>query len=796
MSIFRILFCISFCFFMTEALSINKVADESLEVIEVTSQKRVQSVQDIPISITALSAQMLDAASIRQASEMAILIPNVNTTRSISGISNYYIRGVGMDGFNLSSVPAVGIYVDDVAIINPMLTNFALFDIARVEVLKGPQNTLYGKNTTGGAINFITHRADNDETSHGYGQIMLGNNKQFYLNGALGSKISEKLSLRIAAFSHNRDGLVTSEIANNDTKFNNIDQYGARFHLAYQLTNNLQLSASLYGGKQDQIAEVKTALHPLGNEQIINLNNHDLSKNNSSLINPPNDIDAFGGFFKANLQHTNYSFNAITSFEKVKSRRMDDWGSQHLPTSVYQVTTYSSTNTQYLSQELQWQSNSAEPFQWIAGLLYNDERGDLLQAALIDPAGPGRPDDAIVDAGIGPMFDRGAWVEHNSRTLSAYTQLSYELTKKLNFTSGLRWTRQELAPTVNSAGMMMDLAGQEFPLGSLGWLSLGNNDFNRFSDHMGFDRANRFIEANGGFPASKKIDQEFNEWGGKLALDYRLSPELMVYSSLSQGFKMGAVNSNPTSTAYLSLLDKVVKPETLITKELGFKSYLYNKSLRINGSIFKNIWQDYQFFLVYNSGNLGNLFASLINLAEAKSTGAELDIAWQVSSSLRFDLGIGWLNSEITDGNLDTRGIPEQDIVAFQNQVKKGNSLTNAPKWNYSASASKSYQLNQSDIEFSIHYSYLAKHTHQLAGNHSETWINNFSEDSVGIFTVNFLYLFGHNREYQITLWAKNVTDEQYCSERAIAPGTSSETIRLCSQSEPLSAGITGKIVF
>lgn len=782
--------------FSAGVLAVDNLPSEALEVIEVTAQKRIQSVQNIPISITALSAESLNSLQINQASEIATLIPNVNTTRSISGISNYYIRGVGMDGFNLSSIPAVGIYVDDVAVINPMLANFTLYDIARVEVLKGPQNTLYGKNTTGGAINFISNSANSDDINSGYAQVTFGSHQQLFLKGAFSTHLSEKLSVRLAGFSHQRDGLVTSEVAGNNTEFNDVAQYGGRVQSIYQINQALSISGSLYAGKQNQIAEVKSAINALNSDGIINLDEHDLSKNHSELINPPNDIDALGGYLKVNYQHNSYSFNSITSFEHVESERMDDWGSQHLPSSVYQSTTYNSTDTAYLAQEFQWQSKSQGPLQWIAGLLYSVEKGDLLQTALIDPAGPGRPDDDLDDLGIGPMFDRGAWVEQQSRTSSAYTQFTYSLTPQLNLTSGIRWTKQDLTPTVNSVGMMMDLAGQAFPLGSLGWLSLGNNDFDRFAEHMGFDRAKAFLAANGGFPASEKIDQTFNEWGGKLALDYHLSPQLMLYSAWSRGFKMGAVNSNPTTTAYQSLLSKVVKPETLITSELGFKADVSNYSLRINGAIFKNQWQDYQFFLVYNPGNPADLFASLVNLPKAESLGAELDIAWQAAPSLRVNLGIGWLDSEITDGALDTSGIPQQNVAGFQNQVKAGNTLTNAPEWTYSVTAIKTYQLDSSDIEMSVHYSYSSEHNHQLAGNNSKVWVKNFSDEATGILTVNALWLLGKEREYQIALWAKNLTDEQYCTERSVAPGASPETVRLCAQGESKSLGVTAKIIF
>ncbi len=791
---FTILIFSSFCY-QVLAADTNVPSTSQMEVIEVTAQKRVQSVQDVPMSLHALSSTAFDAFQINQASEVATLVPNVNSTRSISGTSNYYIRGVGMDGFNLSSVAAVGLYVDDVAIFNPMLANFTLFDIQRVEVLKGPQNTLFGKNTTGGAINFISNSPELHEKS-GYGQVTLGNYHQRELDAAINLPANDHLNVRLSGFSHKRDGTVSSVIAGNNSDYNNTNHFGAKVQMAYQFNDHLAILASLYGGKQNQIAEVKTAMSPLDGQQVIQLDNQDLSKNHSSLLNPRNDIEALGGFLKITSTQNHYRFNAITSFEQVNSQRMDDWGSQHLPSAVYQSITYSATDTQSIAQELQWQSPIGNDIHWLVGLLYNKEKGDLLQAALIDPGGEGRPDDSIPDAGIGPMFDRGAWVEHSNQTFSAYGQMTYPVTPALNVTSGFRWTKQQLTPTVNAAGMMMDLPGQAFPLGSLGWYSLGNNDFDSQSDFMGFERAKNFLVANGGFPASADIDESFNEWGGKIALDYHVQPNVMIYSSVSRGFKMGAVNSNPTTAAFQSLLSSVVKPETLTTAEVGFKTDLLNNTFRMNGAIFKNIWHDYQFFLVYNPGNPAQLFASLVNLPEATSTGAELEMHWNASSTLKVNLGIGWLDTKVTDGELNTNGVPAQIIDGFQAQVSKGNKLTNAPEWNYNFAVSKQFTFDESDFTLNIHYHFVDEHIHQLAGNNSDNWVKNFSEKAVGITTLNGLYEFGEHREYQVSLWVKNVTDKRYCSERAIAPGTSPETVRLCVQNDPRAFGVTAKMVF
>lgn len=155
--------------------------NDKLEIIEVTAQKRVESVQKVPISLTAIKSSELNKFAITQAQDVTSLVPNFNTARSISGVQNYFIRGVGLDDFNLSSVSAVGLYVDDIAIHNPMLSAFTLFDVARVEVLRGPQNTLYGKNTTGGAVKFITTSPRYDQNKNGFTKLTLGSfNQQFF----------------------------------------------------------------------------------------------------------------------------------------------------------------------------------------------------------------------------------------------------------------------------------------------------------------------------------------------------------------------------------------------------------------------------------------------------------------------------------------------------------------------------------------------------------------------------------------------------------------------------------------
>lgn len=763
--------------------------DNALERIEVTAQKRPESIQHIPVSVTAVSAEQINQFSIEDVQSVASYAPNFTSTRSISGVSNYFIRGVGLDDFNLSSVPAIGIYIDDVAIHNPMLANFALHDIQRVEVLRGPQNALYGKNTTGGAVHFISNKAKN-EYKNGYVKLSLGDHNQRFIDAASNLKLTEHLSTRLSGFDHNKDGEVKSTQFNNNTVFGNINRKGFKINLDGLVSDDWHLSASVYGGEQKQIAEIKSVLFVNDKGKTV-LNNSKLNLSGSELLNPRNDIEAFGGYLKVSFDSSLFTFSSITSAELAETERMDDWGAQGLNASVYQSITYNSSDTAFYSQEFQWTSSLNSSTKWLAGISFNQSRGDLLQMAYIDPAGPGRPDDQVADAGIGPLFDRGAWVEDDNSSYSIYGQIGKPLTEQWNLTTAYRWTKQQFKPQVHSVGMMMDNLTSPFPLGSFGWYSVGNPGFDIFRDYAGFTVAKNFIDSQGGYPASANIERTFNEWGGKLALDFQATNDVLLYGSIARGFKMGAVNSNPTTAAYGSMLNRVVEPEALITYEFGVKSQWLDNALRVNGAIFYNNWRDYQFYLVYNPGNPVNLFATLVNLPKAKSKGAELEVHWLIDESTVLNLAIGWLDTKVVNGHLDTDGVPSNSVEAFQEQVVEGNRLTNSPEWNINATLSKSFNFQGNELNLALHYNFIDEHIHILAGKHSEKWQHNFSEPTVPLFGVSAKYQFGKQQQYQAIAWGRNITDEQYCLERAIIPGTDAETVRGCSQGQGRQIGVT-----
>lgn len=328
------------CFCLLFSNVIRAEVNNELERIEVTAQKRVESIQKVPISITALSRNQLSKMSITQAQDIAELIPNVNTTRSISGIQNYFIRGIGLDDFNLTSVSAVGLYIDDVAIHNPMLAAFTLNDIEQVEVLRGPQNTLYGKNTTGGAIKFVTTSPQLSSDHNGFAKLSVGSFNRRFIDIASDFQISDTTGLRLSGYRHTADGQVTSKQPDNSTEYNDTNRHGFRAQLKAQFSRDIQLNIGLYGGKQNQISAVKTLMVGTDEKPIVDIENIDLAFNQSSIIDPRNDITALGGFLKVKWLRPSMEMHSITSFESVESERMDDWSAQNEPSSIFQIVTY------------------------------------------------------------------------------------------------------------------------------------------------------------------------------------------------------------------------------------------------------------------------------------------------------------------------------------------------------------------------------------------------------------------------------------------------------------------------
>ena len=223
-----------------------------IEEVIVTAQKRAESMQDVPISMQALTGDDLRELGVKNASDVLNLFANVGSIDAGGPKQNFFIRGVGTSDFHLNAVGAVGVYLDEVSINSPVAVSFSLFDMERVEVLRGPQNTLFGRNTTGGAVNYISRKPVVGDAFSGYAELSYGRFDQLDFEAAVGVPLGDTTAMRIAIVSNNRDGAYDNLTLGQDT--GTVEKQAIRMQFLWEPSESTSALLNLHGGRDDSEA--------------------------------------------------------------------------------------------------------------------------------------------------------------------------------------------------------------------------------------------------------------------------------------------------------------------------------------------------------------------------------------------------------------------------------------------------------------------------------------------------------------------------------------------------------------
>lgn len=707
----------------------------ALEEVVVTAQKRSESVQDVPIAINALTGDSLDEMGVTDINDITGLYPNLSVTENSQVVAQYRVRGVGTESFHSNAVSAVGLYYDEVSLNTPFSGALGVYDLERVEVLRGPQNTLFGRNTTGGAVNFISRKPQVGEEVNGYIRGVYGSFDKTDMEVAVGFPMGDTLAGRVSLQSNNRDDVFDNLVPGEDD-VGRIERHSGRFQVTWEpseVTNVLFNYHFGYNRGDAGYGKANGLVDPSGGNCIANgvASLSDVTDFNSrnncvtrvgagvqantstddwedlySVSSNTGDIDIEGAFVKLIHDFENVTLTSITSYDETEVLFREDEGAAPFGTfSPQQSAEYES-----FSQELRLTSAGDGDLRWMAGLYYfQDESTQGTNVHIFTRSGSSDPATGLVNSVI---------LEQDNEVYSAYGQVIYDFTNKWSLNVGVRWTEE----TKNG-----DRAGYRVT-------GVGGPDY--WDENWTVSE----ILAQGAQFASASGELVNEEVGYNAILSYHLNEDIMLYGSISNGFKAGSFDIRALAIGtWGTPQEQEVDPETLDAFEFGIKSTLLDGAMQLNASIFYYDFQDLQFFTVVDG------IPGLFNVPTTEISGLDLDMVWVPAENWYVSLGLGYLDSEVTDaGNIP---IPE------------GEPLAQSPELTFNGLIQKDIPMVFGNLQLQTSFRYVDERlstTPNLGVSEldSEFWLN-----------ARGTLSFGADEQYEIAVFVDNITEVESCGE-------------------------------
>jgi len=749
-----------------------------LEEVIVTAQKRPESAQNVPIALTALTDEDLRVRGLTSAKDIATAVPNM-VWYGDSNVPNVYIRGVGDSSFHSNQVGGVGMYMDEISLNSPLLWNFGLFDEGQVEVLRGPQNTLFGRNTTGGAVQFTSQAPKIGQDWGGYVSVNGGNYGRFDTEGAVEIPIDDRLAARVSIARYAQGDYLDN--INLDRKEGGYERTAGRAQLLWQVTDDLTALFNVHGGffrggsvryKEIGLSDPKnpgfsncpylTASVNPGNgcsDQTGFIDSGNFTQESDSSVDIFN-INTSGGLVRLDWKLPGLTLTSLTGFEHEDSEYAED--STGGPSFIFNFEP--STGTNQISQELRAASTTTGPLKWIAGLyFFNEDLNNLTSVRKGNPITtnadtPGLP---VPEADVQSMIPFTE-LHQKDTAWSAYDRTEFDVTQAFSITAGLRFTSESKSGDL-MAGAVPDLvplypAGEFIGEPQIDQLLLG-------ATQVGPGPLPPQCPAP--FPLrpcyqNAPFSYTWNILGGNFSLNYHITDDVLTYASVARGFKGGGV-SEAALGAIVGEGGSKVSPEFLWTYELGMKSEWLDHRLRLNAASFYNRWTDEQLFLTVPTP-LG-INPILTNVPKTEDEGLEMDLTALPARGWSVTVSAGALHSWASD-------------VSGVTGATAGSELIGAPKLTMSTLVRKQWDFSGGSFA-------LEADTHYNGATHWDLADTPYMiEPGYWVHNASASYQFGPAERYQVTAWGKNLTATQYCETRVNEAGLGSGDVIACAPNE------------
>ena len=701
----------------------------TLEEVIVTAQKREESLQDTPISVTAFTTAAIEKRNISNISEIADFTPNLvfDTTSPVSGLSSgsvIFIRGIGNTDFSLTTDPGVGTYVDGVYMSRSVGGVLDVLDLERIEVLRGPQGTLFGRNTIGGAIS-ITSRKPNDEFS-GQVEATVGNDDRLDLRASVDVPFTDSLRSSFAVSSKSRDGYVDRVL--DGKELGDEDEISFRANFVFELNDNwdFQLSydrteideesaASTLAGFTPGAGTVGYSLATFGNipEGLADLAQYITDGEDDKSFGTGvsgTELDIQGLAFTANYHGDNFDIKYIGAWRETEGEfYRDPDNSPHAITETLNPD-YDQDQT---SHEIQITGTAfGESLKYVGGLYYFEEEGtDNVFVPVFLPT----PD---LVAGFPARINNFADVDNTSE--AAYFQATWSFNETWSVTAGIRHTEDEKKFKYTQYISNPDGGGYPFFPGAV-------DENGNFTDGLSP------IVGNG----SGKDSEEFSETDYKLGVDMQLADNTLLYYSFSQGFKSGGFVLRYVEPAPAP---RVFDPETVDSHEIGVKWQSEDNRVRVNAAVYYSDYEDVQ---VTFFDNLGGPITE--NAGTVDIYGLELEVTALLTDNLHLDLGYGYTDAEYQEIN---------EIPGLSLSIDEDAKLVNTPENTFNLGLEWGIPLAGNELAFRVDYSY----TDEMFNDSQNSPF--LFEDSFELWNASVRFSLGEALD--LVVFGKNLTDERY----------------------------------
>jgi outer membrane receptor protein involved in Fe transport len=735
---------------LVPALAISGTAGaQMLEEVIVTAQKRSQSLSDVPISVNVVGAEQISNSGITNLNDLADFVPNLSMNQTGLG-TNVTIRGIS-SGINPAFEQSVGMYVDDVHYGRPQLARVPYLDVDRVEVLRGPQPILFGKNAIAGAISAVTVKADTEELS-GYVETEYNFDQDGYdVQGAINIPVSDTFAIRLAGLKRESDGYY--ENITNGKDESEIDHEILRANFQWDATDDLSLNLKVENAKFDTVGRFVEVVSPVTDGAAGSLDYATQLAASANAFGQPGVVLNTDQDFKrqsnGDLEETeldnitftvNYNMNDFTLTSVTSSVSYDYYQQCDCDfTDVVIIETSGYEEYDQFSQELRLASPEGETIDYIVGAYYSEYDIDSPSALIVSQS-------SIVGTavGIGGTGNSRTY-KTDSEQWSVFGQATWNISDELRLTVGGRYSEED--KTGERKVDIVDIAQAEGPYRDLNFpISTNPAAAPSYLGLFGIDSEQLSAPTRpGGHNLSGKRSE--TKFTPAVNMQWDATEDTMLYASYTEGFKAGGFDARSNLNTNFEFDE-----ETAESFELGAKMSLADGAAELNVSLYRTEYSDLQ-----TSQFDGTLGFNVTNAGSSTIQGIEVEGRWQATDSLFFSGALGYLDFEFDEFENsqcfygETPDSPTDPLLCD----RSGDTREFAPE--LSANLSTNYELEISDdigLTFGLDLSYSDAYFT------SPTLDPNLEQDSY-VKVGGRIQLASMENVWSVALIGENLTDEE-----------------------------------